>query len=146
MADVVVISDTDSEPCSKPVSPLTSVKSRPSRSSSKKRPVKRLAKNNKAPKNQPKLNSFFQTLTVKATKSPPETSLDLSLENVACDSPSFLSENLLGDAKKPKTSLKDLELSPLKVSKAVKRSALKGLSPQAKAKPKLTELKGKPCN
>ena len=158
MAEVVVLSDTDSEPSNcTAISPLTSIKPKPNKSSSSaKRPLKRLVKSSKVPKNQTKLNNFFQTLTIRSEKtnrSPTKTKLNVSLnastsgsvELEKCNSfiedlnkPCTSLENM-----KPETSLKDMKLSPLKASKPVKRSAVKGLSPQAKTKQKLTELKGR---
>ena len=157
MAEVVVISDTDSEPSNCiAISPLTSIKPKPNKSSSSaKRPLKRLVKSSKIPKNQTKLNNFFQTLTIRSEKtnrSPTKTELNvLSKASTPGTLELELSDNFIDNLNKPctslenmkpQTSLKDMKLSPLKASKAVKRSAVKGLSPQAKTKPKLTELKG----
>lgn len=140
-----MISDTDSESNCRVISPLTALKSRSIKPSSTKRNVKRLSKDTKQPRNQTKLDNFFKTLTIKSNKSRNSpTKVDISLRETFVDHDDFGTSDDKGEESSQST--KDVKLSPLKPSRAVKRSAVKGLSPQAKLasrpKPKITDLKG----
>ena len=125
---VVILSDSDDD---SPASPLTIVKPLCRKQSPAKRRVKRLSR--EIPKNQTRLDSFFQSITIKNDRNNKPNVLDRVSEQTSTGNPRL----------KVYTSTK---LSPVRSSKATKRPAIKGCSPQTKVankeKAKITDLQG----
>lgn len=137
--DVIVISDSEDEVVVKStqISPLTVLKPKLGKQSSVKHKIKRL--NGRQLKTQTKLDSFFQTITIKNDKADKSSKLIKSGEKVT--------------SKKPTCQVTKLDYSKsvqraesTQPTKATKRAAVKGSSPRMKVankeRSKITELKG----
>lgn len=141
---IVVISDSEDDAAAKSTSPLTLVKPRVQNRHSTKRKVKRLSGQQST--NQTKLDSFFQTITIKSARSAVghvNTSKDADHEKLPSNSTHIPRTTALSKTKPL--------LVPLP-SKAAKRTAVKGNSPLSKVaskarskateKPNIAQLKG----
>lgn len=140
-SEVIIISDSEEE--RKPKSPLTSIKPKSTKKASAKRSVKRLASVH--PKNQTKLDSFFQTITIKNEKK--QSQIDKFFSSKSDEPPR--------DRKSSAASLMSskpfnvFQSSPPMSSLPIKRTAMKGMSPRSKIanrekeKLKIINLKGK---